>query len=123
MAENSWFDPVSVPLGFSDADSTYRSGKIAKSIATMPTTWRQPVSANQRPNGAAARLAGDVGVRTARIGARPGTVDDGSLLGSGPCAARLIQFSSSRALVCRKAITEMIATTMKIRIENAIARP
>src|SRR5690606_32880331 len=49
-AENSWLEPVSVPRGFSEAESTYSSGKIANRLATTATRWRQPVSANHAPN-------------------------------------------------------------------------
>src|SRR6478735_6039106 len=51
IEENSWLLPVTVPLPFSDDDSTYTSGKIAKIEPMIATTWRQPVSRNHFPKG------------------------------------------------------------------------
>ena len=44
----SAFDPVRVPCGFSDDETTNTIGKSENATMTTPTTWRHPVAANQR---------------------------------------------------------------------------
>ena len=47
MLENSAFEPVSVPCGLSDDETTKTIGKSEKTTITIPTMWRHPVARNQ----------------------------------------------------------------------------
>ncbi|WP_341855095.1 hypothetical protein [Brachybacterium sp. GPGPB12] len=49
-----------MPSGFTEAEMMNRMGNTAKATARMPTTWRHPTSAIQRPKGIRPRAVTEV---------------------------------------------------------------
>ena len=48
ISEKSWFEPVRVPPGFSEADRMYRIGNTQKAMTTRARMCLQPTSVHHR---------------------------------------------------------------------------